>query len=269
MRYAWHLREEYFADRGHSEAYGVISGRMLKAPVSAARNLVLDRLQSWDRQTADRVTHFVAISRTVAGRIAECYGRESTIIYPPVDTEFYTPDDGPRDDYYLCVSALAPYKRIELAVEACNRLQRRLVVIGQGPEHVRLKCLAGPHVSMLGWQSDETIRSHLRRCRALLFPGHEDFGIVPLEAQACGAPVIALAAGGATETILPGTPDQPGTGVFFSEATVEALCQAMTELEQSPSACSPILARRQAERFNKQRYERELVTLLEQVAGHS
>lgn len=261
MRYAWHLREEYFPNRSQDEPYGVISGRVFQAPLSAARNLVLDRLRTWDRDTADRVTHFVAISRTVADRIAQCYGRESTVIYPPVDTEFYTPDDGPRDDYYLCVSALAPYKRIDLAIEACNRLDRRLVVIGQGPEYAKLERIAGPTVSLLGWQSDEMIRTHLRRCRALVFPGHEDFGIVPLEAQACGAPVIALGVGGALETII------PGTGIFFPESTIHLLCRALLDFEESPSAFSPKLARQQAERFNKSRYENELIAFLQGIVS--
>jgi glycosyltransferase involved in cell wall biosynthesis len=234
--------------------------------LSVARNLVLDRLKNWDRQTASRVTHFLAISRAVSQRIAECYGRQSTIIYPPVDTEFYTPDDGPREDYYLCVSALAPYKRIDLAIDACNRLQRRLVVIGQGPQRRALQRRAGPRVSFLGWQPDEVIREHLRRCRGLLFPGHEDFGIVPLEAQACGAPVIALARGGALETVLPATVSQRGTGVMFPEPSIDSLCDWMLWLEECGDQLCPRLARQQALRFAKVHYEEQLVGYLDRVA---
>ena len=124
----------------------------------------------WDQATSERVTHFVAISRTVAERIAESYGRTSRVIYPPVDTSFYTPANVPRDDTYVCVSALVPYKRIDLAIDACNRLRRRLVVIGSGPEQRRLARLAGPTVTLAGWCTDEEIRRHLRRARALLFP---------------------------------------------------------------------------------------------------
>src|SRR5205085_9488910 len=142
-----------------------------------------------------------AISQTVQERIRECYGRDSTIVYPPVDTDFYCPAPVPREDYYLAVSAFAPYKRLDLAIAACNRLKRPLLVIGTGQDERRLKKLAGPSVRFLGWQSDEQIRDHLRRCRALLFPGEEDFGIVPVEALACGAPVIALGVGGAAETV--------------------------------------------------------------------
>jgi glycosyltransferase involved in cell wall biosynthesis len=260
MRYAWHRRDDYFRVSG--------SGRM--SAMALARNLVLDRLREWDRATAERVTHFIAISRTVAERIAECYGRTSRIIYPPVDTEFYTPDAStPREDFYLYVGALAPYKRADLAVEACNRLGRRLVVIGSGTEERRLRRLAGPTVELRGWLDDEAIRDHLRRARALVFPAIEDFGIVPLEAQACGAPVLALGEGGATETVLQATDDSPGTGLFFAEQTVEAVCGAIERFEASPERFSAVLARRQAERFAVARFERELVGYLESATLRS
>ena len=145
---------------------------------------LLAGLREWDRRTSSRVTHFIAISETIRRRIAECYGRDSAVIYPPVDTDFYTPSYEPRDDYYLVVSAFAPYKRIDLAAEACTRLRRKLIVIGSGQDEKRLRGIAGPTIEFLGWQPDEAIRDHLRRCRALLFPGEEDFGIVPVEAQA-------------------------------------------------------------------------------------
>ena len=143
--------------------------------------MILSRLRDWDRRTAEYVTHFVAISRTVQSRIRECYDRDSTVIYPPVDTEFYCPATVKREEFYLAVSAFAPYKRLDLAVAACRRLNKPLVVIGTGQDEQRLRKTAGPDVSFLGWQSDETIRDYLRRCRALLFPGEEDFGIVPVE----------------------------------------------------------------------------------------
>ncbi|MBV8313533.1 MAG: glycosyltransferase, partial [Planctomycetaceae bacterium] len=161
MRYAWEGREAY------------LDGWSDRPVRRALAGLLLDRLRAWDRATVTRVTHFVAISETVRERIARCYGRESRVIQPPVDTEFYTPDGGPRDDFFLCVSALVPYKRIEDAVTACSRSGRRLVVIGAGPERARLERLAGPGVRFLGWQPDAVIRDHYRRCRALLFPGEE------------------------------------------------------------------------------------------------
>ena len=226
MRYAWSRREDYFPSR--------------RNPLRVAARLqgaLLDRLKEWDRRTADRVTEYVAVSETVARRIHEAYGRTARVLYPPVETDFFTPADGPRDDYYLCLSALVPYKRVDLAIDACNRLGRRLLVIGTGPERRRLARRAGPTVEFLGWRSAEEVREHLRRCRAVLFPGHEDFGIVPVEAQACGTPVIALAAGGATETILP-PGDEPGTGCFFARAAVEDLTAAIRDFERQPERFS-------------------------------
>lgn len=258
MRYAWQLRRDYFSHR---------RGGLRAVGLSAARESLLDRIRRWDRATSNRATHYVAISETIAGRIAACYGRESTVIYPPVDTDFYTPAAVARDEFYLCVSALAPYKKIELAIEACRKLGRRLVVIGAGPERRRLARMAGPGVELLGWRSDDDIRDYLRRCRALLFPGQEDFGIVPVEAQACGTPVIAYAAGGVSETVLAASERNAGTGVFFAEQTAEALADAIVWLENHPRQCSAALARQQALRFNAERYERELLGFLEQVLG--
>jgi glycosyltransferase involved in cell wall biosynthesis len=253
MRYAWHLRFSYFA-RGQRRG---LKGRLLE--------LLLARLRAWDRTTAARVTHFLAISRTVQQRITECYGRTSTVIYPPVDTDFYTPAAVPREDYYLLMSAFAPYKRLDLAVTACNRLGRRLVVIGQGPEARRLQALAGPTVTFLGWQPETVLRDHYRRCRALLFPGEEDFGIVPLEAQACGAPVLAYGRGGATETVLPPQSGREPTGLWFPEQTPECLIAALEAFETSADRFNPAVARRQALRFTQKRFESEMLGYLEQV----
>ena len=258
MRYAWHRRADYFR---------VSSTR--KKPIAAARNLVLDWIRQWDRSTASRVTHFIAISRTVAERIRECYGRESRIIYPPVDTGFYTPADVKREDFYLYVGALAPYKRVDLAVEAANRLGRRLVVIGAGTDLHKLQRMAGPTVTLKGWTSDEAIRDHMRRARALIFPANEDFGIVPLEAQACGTPVVALAQGGATETVIGAGSEANGagaTGFFFDEQTPQSLEAAILSFEADPQRFDPRLARLQAERFALERFERELVGYVEEVA---
>ena len=246
MRYAWHMRASYFRR-------GRLAG--LKA---AAVDVLLARLRDWDRRTADRVTHFVAISEAVRGRIRECYGRDSVVIYPPADTDFYTPAAVQREDYYLVVSALAPYKRFDLAVEACRRLGRRLVVIGSGQDAAKLRAGSGPTVSFLGWQPDDVVRDHLRRCRALLFPGEEDFGIVPVEAQACGTPVIAFGRGGAVETVRPLGPAADPTGVFFAEQTAEAVADAIGRFEAAEGEFDPRAARRNALRFRQDRYEAEL-----------
>ena len=267
MRYAWQLRDDYFGDERSSSSS---LGRAAEAPrraLGALRGRLLDQVRRWDRATADRVTHYVAISHTIARRIADCYGRPSTVIYPPVDTDFYTPGDVPREDFYLVVSALAPYKKVVLAVEACRRLRRRLVIIGSGPEAGRLARQAGPATQLLGWRSDEEIRDHLRRCRALLFPGQEDFGIVPVEAQACGAAVIAYDRGGATETVLPADEQRVGTGVFFGRQTPEALAEAMLWFERHEPQVSAKLARRQAMKFHPRRYEESLLRYVQQAAG--
>jgi glycosyltransferase involved in cell wall biosynthesis len=252
MRYAWHMKESYFRKRG------------LKA---RAIDALLSRIREWDRRTSTRVTHFVAISRTVQDRIKECYGRDSVVIYPPVDTEFYTPAAVKREDFYLVVSALAPYKRFDLAIEASAKLGRKLVVIGKGQDLARLKATAGPNVTFLGWQSDDVIREHLQRAKALLFPGEEDFGIVPLEAQACGCPVIAFGRGGTTETVRPlGEVNDP-TGVFFEEQTADSLVNGIERFERDADTFDPRTARRQAVLFRKERFESELFGYLDRVTS--
>jgi glycosyltransferase involved in cell wall biosynthesis len=250
MRYAWHLRDSYF--RGHA---------LKRRAVDA----LLGRLRDWDRRTAGRVTHFVANSEVVRRRIAECYGRDSTVIYPPVDTAFYCPAEVPREDYYLILSAFAPYKRLDLALDACRRLGRRLVVIGSGQDEAKLRRLAGPLTTFLGWQPDDVLRDHLRRCRALLFPGEEDFGIVPVEAQACGTPVVALGRGGATETIVPLGGDALPTGVWFADQSAECLIDALERFERSADLFEPWALRENALRFRADRFAAEIFGFIEEV----
>jgi glycosyltransferase involved in cell wall biosynthesis len=258
MRYAWHMKDAYFRKTG-----GV--GRMKAAAVGK----LLSAIREWDRRTADRVTHFVAISKTVQARIRECYDRDSVVIYPPVDTDFYTPAPVPREDFYLVVSALAPYKRFDLAIEACRRSGKRLIVIGSGQDAAKLKATAGSGIEFLGWQSDEVIRDHLRRAKALLFPGEEDFGIVPLEAQACGCPVIAFGRGGATETVRALGDASDPTGVLFEEQSAESLSAAIERFERDAERFDPKAARRQAVLFRKERFESELFAYLDGVMGRT
>lgn len=254
---------------GAGQGTTILSGRITRASLAVAKKLVLDSIRDWDRDTSDRVTHFVAISQTIAQRIEEAYRRPSRIIHPPVDTGFFTPANVDREDFYLCVSALVPYKRIDLAIAACQRLGKRLVIIGSGPEADALRAKAGPRTEFLGWLSNEEIRDYLRRCKALLFPGHEDFGIVPVEAQACGAPVIAFAAGGATETIVSANDRLPGTGRFFTDQSVDGLAEAMQWLEAHPAQFSSELARENSLRFTVEKYEESLVAYLEEVLRES
>lgn len=257
MRYAWHMRSAYFRS---AQTHGILS---------KATDRLLAWLRHWDRQTASSVDYFIAISRTVQRRIEECYDRSSIVIYPPVDTEFYCPAPIPREDYYLVVSAFAPYKRLDLAIEACNQLKRKLVIIGTGQAEAGLRALAGPTVHFLGWQSNEVVRDHLRRCRALLFPGEEDFGIVPVEAQACGTPVIAYGKGGATETILSPDGKMKPTGIFFMDPARDSLVDAILVFESHSDDFDASAARRQALRFNSQRFHDELFGYLRHIVQAS
>lgn len=249
MRYAWHMQNAYF-----------------HGPKRWLADKILARLRQWDRRTADGVTHFIANSEVVRRRIRDCYGRDAVVIHPPVDTEFYRPAARPRENFYLILSALAPYKRLDLAIDACRALKRRLIVIGSGQDEAKLRRQAGDAVQFLGWQADETVRDHLQRCAALLFPGEEDFGIVPVEAQACGTPVIAYAQGGATETVIP-WPRDTATGVWFPEQTVDCLIAAIEQFEREREFFEPNRLRNHALKFRTERFEDELFGFVASVTG--
>lgn len=262
MRYAWHQRDAYFSENSRSP---------IKRATDSVRDTILDRIRTWDAKTAAGVSHFVAISHTIAKRIREAYGRDSEVIYPPVDTNYYTPANVSRGDHYLVISALAPYKRIDLAVESCKRLRRKLVIIGTGQDEKRLRQLAGnsPWIEFLGWQPDEVLRDHLRKCKALLFPGEEDFGIVPLEAQACGTPVVALGQGGATETVNPPGDPKGMTGVWFAEPTVESMLDGLESLEREWPHGDSRNCRANAVRFATERFRDELFGFVDGVLGRT
>ena len=252
MRYAWQGRDAY------------LDGWSDRPIRRAMARSVLDHLRDWDRDTSSRVSQFVAISETIRERIAGCYRRDSVVVQPPVDTDYYHPDSAAtREDFHLVVSALVPYKRVDQAIIACNRSGRRLVIIGAGPERARLEALAGPTVTFLGWQSDQVIRDHYRRCRALIFPGEEDFGIVPVEALACGAPVIALKRGGAAETV------DDAFGRLYPEPTADALRAAIDGWDADGRPHDPASARRRAELYSLPVFRRRLLDVLAETAtGH-
>ncbi len=233
-RFLWSWAEEYI----DSAPTNIFAKQLLRWS--------LPYLRRWDARTASRPHYFVAISRTVQQRIYKYYGRQSTVIYPPVDTGRFAPSEV-DEDYFLIVSALNPYKRVDLAVEAFNELRLPLKIIGYGPEGERLRRLAGPTVTLLGKCSDEEVAQRMARCRALVMPQEEDFGIVAVEAQAAGRPVIAYRAGGATETIVA---DQ--TGVFFNEQTPASLAEAVrrfAKMSFSKQQCVENAARFSTERF--------------------
>ena len=217
---------------------------------------VMARLARWDRDTADRADRYVAISHYVAGRIARYYNREATVVYPPVDTDFFQPDAAsPGVPFAIVVSALVPYKRVDLALDACRIARVPLTIVGEGPERARLEASAGADVRFLGRRSNEEIRELYRAAAVTLLPGEEDFGIVPLEAQACGRPVVAVARGGALETVVPNT-----TGVLVDGATPEAFADAIDRAIAARFDRSVI--RQHAERFSRKRFGDEMEALI-------
>ncbi|MGC9454131.1 MAG: glycosyltransferase [Phycisphaerae bacterium] len=221
-------------------------------------------LRAWDRRTAGRVDLFLANSACVARRIRRCYGRAAVVLYPPVDTHWFTPDERPREDFYLMVSAIAPYKRVELAIEAFTASRRRLRIIGTGPGLDRLRRRCPDNVEMPGFCDDVTVRDSYRRCRAVIFPQVEDFGLVPLEAMACGTPVIAYAAGGALETVLDaGDPNvvEP-TGVLFATQTPQALNEAIERFERMWERFDPSRLRNWAEQFRPEQFDKGFVEVV-------
>jgi len=227
-RYVWDF--EAYAER-----------EAIPPAIKAALRPLVAILRRWDHGAAQRVDHFIAISREIQARIRRCYGRESAIIHPPVDTARFRPASA-RDDYYLIVSRLIPYKRIDLAVRAFNQLGLPLVIAGDGRDRESLESLAGPTVTFLGYVPDEDLPDLFARCRAYILPGVEDFCITPVQAQAAGRPIVAYGAGGALDTVVEGE-----TGVFFHESMPEALAAAVRAFDAeglSPQAC-----RANAERF--------------------
>jgi glycosyltransferase involved in cell wall biosynthesis len=237
MRYAWDLQHEYLRAAG-----------LERGPLSWAARLVLHRLRQWDVRTANGVDVFLADSAHVARRIRKAYRREAEVLYPPVDISAF-PIREAKEDFYLTVSRLEAYKRIDLLVEAFSRMpQRRLVVIGDGPEMRRVRSKASPNVEVLGRLPTPGVRDYMQRARAFLFAGVEDFGIVIVEAQACGTPVIAFGRGGAAEIV------QGDTGVLFGEQTADALIEAVHRFEQDPARFAPANCRENAMRFDRERF---------------
>ena len=253
MRYAWDQFDAYIGP----ERVGKLGNRVLR-PMLAA-------LARWDRATEGRVHRYLAISQYVARRIALYYNRQSTLVYPPVDTEFFVPPTvrsaeplAPPQSKFLVVSALVPYKRVDLAMMAARQAGVGLTVVGDGPERSNLQRYAGDGVELVGWREDEEIRELYQSCIAAVLPGEEDFGIVPVEAQACGRPVVALGRGGALDTVIDGE-----TGVLVGETTVESLGAGLKRAAATRWNSDRI--RRHAEQFSRQRFVGDIERVVEET----
>ncbi len=245
MRYAWDLQHEYLR--------GARLDRGLKSWIA---RWMLQKLRLWDVRSANGVDAFLSNSHFIARRIEKAYRRQSTVVYPPVDVDAFSLREQ-KDDFYLTASRLVPYKRIDLLVQAFAELpDKRLVVVGDGPELARLRAQAGPNVRLVGYQEFDVLRDYMERARAFLFASQEDFGIVLVEAQACGTPVIAFGKGGALETVLGRSTERP-TGVFFTEQTVPCLVQAIKTFERENDRFEPTACRENAQRFHVERFRRQ------------
>ncbi|MFQ5643111.1 MAG: glycosyltransferase, partial [Thiogranum sp.] len=248
MRYVWDMYHDYLAD----------AGRLTKLMMPP----LLHYMRTWDVTTAPRVDHFIANSSYVAARIRKYYRRDAKVIHPPVDTMEFSPraDGG---DFYLMMGQLTGYKRADLAVEAFNETGKPLVIIGEGEMRRELEKKAGANIRFMGWQPFESIKEHYARCRALIFPGTEDFGIVPVEAMASGRPVIAYRRGGATETVVDGV-----SGLFFDQQTVPALIDAVRRFEAVDGgyASEPII--RHAKKFDREVFKQSMKDFIDRVVEH-
>ena len=248
MRYVWDMHEAYFG-----------GARSLLARIGMS--LWRRYLQRWDVAASERVDYFLANSRNVAAKIQKLYGRQATVIHPPVDLEKFHLG-GRVESYYLIVSALVPYKRIDIAIRAFNQMRLPLKVVGEGPMRGRLERSAGSTVEFLGWVDDSALAALYGSCQALIFPGEEDFGIAPLEAQACGRPIIAYEKGGVLETVIPATANAEGgespTGIFFSHQTPEALTRAVELFQRMQSRFEPRKIRDHAAQFSRERFKNQI-----------
>jgi glycosyltransferase involved in cell wall biosynthesis len=241
MRYAWDLQEQYLRESGIAKGFQ-----------SAVARYFLHRIRLWDHASAQRVDHFIACSHYISRRIKKAYRRDSTVIYPNVDTSRFVMG-GAREDFYVCSSRMVPYKKMHLIVQAFAQMpNRRLIMIGTGPQFRRIRKLATPNVTLLGYQPFPVLLDHLQRARAFIFAAEEDFGIAPVEAQACGTPVLAFGRGGAKETVIDGS-----TGLHFHAQTPEAIRDVVMRFEALETPLDPHLIRRHALRFSTDRFQRE------------
>lgn len=254
IRYAWDLQHTYLKESG-----------LTKGLKSIAARLILHYIRLWDLRTVNGVNQFIAISGFIKRRIQKIYARDSAVVYPPVDIAGFKLCTE-KDDYYVTASRMVPYKKIDLIVEAFAKMpHKKLVVIGDGPEMRKIAALAQvPNVQLLGYQPYEVLLKHLQKAKAFIFAAEEDFGIAPLEAQACGTPVIAYGRGGACETIN-GLASSHPTGVFFSQQTAEDIIQAVEQFEKNQNSFTPAACRKNAERFSVENFKSQFTTIVDSV----
>ncbi|WP_428629113.1 glycosyltransferase family 4 protein [Sphingopyxis sp.] len=251
IRYAWDLQFQYLTEAGLSRGLRSVLVRWL-----------LHRIRIWDARTSAGVDHFVAISHFIGRRIRKVYRRDADVIYPPVDLDHF--DIGNvKSNFYVTAGRMVPYKKVPLIIEAFATMpDKELIVIGTGPEWEKCRAAAGSNVTLLGWQSSESLRDHLQRAKAFVFAAEEDFGIAPLEAQACGTPVIAFNKGGATETLRGLDATQP-TATFFDAQTPAAICSAVEQFEANAGRMTAQFCRENAMRFSVERFRNELVAFVQ------
>ena len=241
VRYAWDLYHQYLKETGLNKGLkGIIA------------KLILHYIRLWDYSTANRVDYFITNSKWVARRIKKIYGRDSTVIYPPVDVDKFELQTD-KENFYLTTSRMVPYKKIDLIVEAFSQMpDKKLVVIGDGPDFKKVKSKAGKNIELLGYQPFEVVKNYTQKAKAFIYAAEEDFGIAPVEAQACGTPVIAYGKGGVTESVIDGK-----TGIFFKKQTVESIIEVIKQFEKQENKFDPITIRQNAERFSKERFKKE------------
>lgn len=251
MRYAWDLHHQYIRESNMETG---LKGWIAK--------YLLHKIRIWDYRTVHGVDKFIAISKFIERRIRKVYGRESFVIYPPVDTSAFTIKDQ-KDDFYLTASRMVPYKKMDLIVEAFSRMpDKKLVVIGAGPDFEKIRAKAGANVNLLGYQSFDVLKDHMQRAKAFVFAAEEDFGITPLEAQACGTPVIAFGKGGALETIV-GLDSVKPTGVFFNSQDEQAIINAINEFENSANRITSMNCKENSDRFSIENFRKNFTNFVE------
>ena len=246
IRYAWDLYHQYLRESGLDRG---LKGMLAK--------YFLHKIRLWDASTANRVDHYVANSRYIAHRIKKTYGKPSDVIYPPVDVDKFTLREV-KEEFYLTASRMVPYKKIDLIVEAFSQTDKRLLVIGDGPDMAKIKSKAGKNVELLGFADDGTMADLMGRAKAFVFAAEEDFGITPVEAQACGTPVICFGRGGARETVLDGE-----SGLYFMEQNTKELLAAVAKFEQNYDKFEPVKIRENSLKFSRARFEAEIKSYVE------